>query len=324
LLFLVQFLIQKKVNLYLKWKNLIENKLTLLRKKQINNGDKLKTNAVIQVTLKTELNKIKIKLIFKKMSYLNEIAAWKLSILILLVILTSTFIGNIIGKLKKPKEEHLTESSSDFSSFFGLLFLILAFTFGMSINRYDTRRQIIIQESNTISTALLRADLYAEKERLMFRNDFKQYLEARINYFKVGIDTKKREQLNILTRSMSNKLWDRASRLSHNYSNTDATLQMIPALNEMFDITTTRAAAENAKIPDSIIWLLFILTFITSFFSGYSSASKDSVDWFANLGFGIMISLTLLFILDLDRPYRGFVTLDESNKSIIELRNYFN
>jgi len=37
-----------------------------------------------------------------------------------------------------------------------------------------------------------------------------------------------------------------------------------------------------------------------------------------------MISLTLLFILDLDRPYRGFVTLDESNKSIIELRNYFN
>ena len=258
------------------------------------------------------------------MSYLNEIAAWKLSILILLVILTSTFIGNIIGKLKKPKEEHLTESSSDFSSFFGLLFLILAFTFGMSINRYDTRRQIIIQESNTISTALLRADLYAEKERLMFRNDFKQYLEARINYFKVGIDTKKREQLNILTRSMSNKLWDRASRLSHNYSNTDATLQMIPALNEMFDITTTRAAAENAKIPDSIIWLLFILTFITSFFSGYSSASKDSVDWFANLGFGIMISLTLLFILDLDRPYRGFVTLDESNKSIIELRNYFN
>ena len=258
------------------------------------------------------------------MSYLDEIAAWKLAILILLVILISTFIGNIVGKPKKSKGEDLTELSSLFSSFFGLLFLILAFTFGMSINRYDTRRQIIIQESNAISTALLRADLYVEKERLLFRNDFKQYIETRINYFKVGVNAKKREQLNILTRSISHKLWTRASRLSHNYSNTDASRQMIPALNEMFDITTTRTAAENAKIPDSIIWLLFILTFIASFFSGYSSSFKGGTDWFANFGFGVMISLTFLFILDLDRPYRGFVTLDESNKSIIELRNYFN
>ena len=258
------------------------------------------------------------------MSYLNEIPAWKLSIIILLIILISTFIGTIVGKSKKLKAEHLTESSSVFSSFFGLLFLILAFTFGMSINRYDTRRQIIIQESNIISTALLRADLYPENERLLFRNDFKQYVEARINYFKVGIDAKKREQLTILTRSLSSKLWNRATGLSHNYSNTDASRQMIPALNEMFDITTTRSAAENAKIPDSIIWLLFILTFIASFFSGYSSSFKDGVDWFANFGFGVMISLTLLFILDLDRPYRGFVTLEESNKSIIKLRNYFN
>ena len=258
------------------------------------------------------------------MSNLNEIAAWKIAVLILLVVLISTFIGNIVGKQKKLKAEHATELNADFSSFFGLLFLILAFTFGMSISRYDTRRQIIIQESNTISTALLRADLYDEKERLLFRNDFKQYVEARINYFKVGFDGSKREQANMLTRSLSNKLWNRASMLSHNYSNSEATRQMIPALNEMFDITTTRSATENAKVPDSIIWLLFILTFIASFFSGYAASFKSTVDWFANFGFAVMISLTVLFILDLDRPYRGFVTLEESNKSIIELRNYFN
>lgn len=258
------------------------------------------------------------------MSYLNEINAWKISIFILLLVLASTLLGSIVGKSKKIKGEYLTESSNVYGSLFGLLALILAFTYSMSIDRYDTRRQIIIQESNTISTALLRADLYPENERLLFRNDFKKYIETRINYFKVGFDSKKREQINIISHSLSSALWNRATRLSHNYSNTDATRQMIPALNEMFDITTTRSAAENAKVPDSIILLLFLLAFIISFFSGYSSTLKGSIDWFGTLCFGIMISLTVFFILDLDRPYRGLITLDESNNNIIELLKYFN
>jgi hypothetical protein len=165
------------------------------------------------------------------MSYLNEIDAWKISIFIFILVLISTLLGSIVGKSKKKNGEYLTESSNIYDSLFGLLALILAFTYSMSIDRYDTRRQIIIQESNTISTALLRADLYPENERLLFRKDFKKYIETRINYFKVGFDSKKREQINILTHSLSDALWSRATRLSHNYSNTDATRQMIPALN---------------------------------------------------------------------------------------------
>jgi hypothetical protein len=257
------------------------------------------------------------------MSYLNEIAAWEISLFILLLVLTSTLLGSIVGKSIKKKGEYLTESSNVYGSLFGLLALILAFTFSMSIDRYDTRRKIIIEESNTISTALLRADLYPENERLLFRNDFKKYIETRINYFKAGFDFEKREQVNIISQSLSKALWDRATRLSHNYSNTDATRQMIPALNEMFDITTTRLAAENAKVPDSIILLAFLLAFIISFFSGYSSTLKGNIDWFGNLCFGATISLTVFFILDLDRPYRGLITLDQANNSVIELLNYF-
>ena len=152
------------------------------------------------------------------MSYLNEIAAWKISIFILLIVLTSTLLGSFVGKSKKIKGEYLTESSNIYGSLFGLLALILAFTYSMSIDRYDTRRQIIVQESNTISTALLRADLYPENERLLFRNDFKKYIKTRINYFKVGVDFKKREQINIISHSLSSALWNRATRLSHNYS----------------------------------------------------------------------------------------------------------
>lgn len=80
----------------------------------------------------------------------------------------------------------------------------------------------------------------------------------------------------------------------------------------------------KAKVPDSIIWLLFVLAYITSFYFGYSAAVRGSIDWLVEFGFCIMISVTVLFIFDLDRPFRGLVTLDESNKNIIELRSSFN
>jgi hypothetical protein len=244
----------------------------------------------------------------------------------MLTVLTLTFLGYKVGniKLKKLKLDTVKELSSSFSSLSGLLFLLLAFTFGMSVSRYDNRRQNIVEESNAISTALLRADLYAEKERLVFRQDFQQYIECRIEYYKAGRNIEKLRLSNMHANSISKRLWQRATRLSFDHTNTDATRQMIPALNEMIDITTTRAAGEKAKVPDSIIWLLFVLACITSFYSGYSAALKGSIDWLVEFGFCMMISVTVLFIFDLDRPFRGLVTLDESNRNIIELRNSFN
>src|SRR6185295_15576050 len=73
-------------------------------------------------------------------------------------------------------------------SLFAILGLMLAFSFGMALTRYERRVDIIIEESNDIGTAILRADLYPEEQRQLFRADFKQYVEARIAYFEAGAD----------------------------------------------------------------------------------------------------------------------------------------
>ena len=42
---------------------------------------------------------------------------------------------------------------------FGLLGLLIAFTFSGAASRFDTRRQLIVEETNDIGTAYLRLDL---------------------------------------------------------------------------------------------------------------------------------------------------------------------
>ena len=102
-----------------------------------------------------------------------------------------------------------------------------------------------------------------------------------------------------------------------------ATLLMTTALNEMIDINTTRFAGEKAKVPESIVWMLFALACINSFFSGYTGTMKGTLDWLVEIGFCLLISLVILFTLDIDRPRRGFVTLDATTQTIVDLRSNF-
>jgi hypothetical protein len=42
---------------------------------------------------------------------------------------------------------------------FGLMGLLIAFTFSGAASRFDTRRQLVVEEANAIGTAYLRLDL---------------------------------------------------------------------------------------------------------------------------------------------------------------------
>jgi hypothetical protein len=229
------------------------------------------------------------------------------------------FLGWQIGKWKAKNTEKKPESSG----LTALLFFLLAFTFGMSGARFDDRRKIIVEEANHISTALLRSDMYPQDERSMFISDFKEYVEARIEYFMAGADIKRIIVADSLTQLIFSKLWARATRLSANPANLAASNQMIPALNNMIDITTKRLMGEKAKVPESILYMLFFLACISSFYAGYIAGRKSHIDWAIEVGFCLLVSLVVLFTLDLDRPRRGFINLDGPNQAIIDLRKNF-
>ncbi|WP_348822506.1 hypothetical protein [Flavobacterium aestuarii] len=255
-------------------------------------------------------------------STLNQTEAWVIALLLFILMLISTFAGKFTGNYiqkKKPSEKKLPETSG----LIALLFFLLAFTFGMSGDRYDSRRKIVIEEANDIGTAILRSDLYPDSTRALFRKDFKEYVETRISYFEAGTDVKGILKADSLSQEISAKLWNRACRLSKNPANLAATQQMIPALNAMIDVTSSRLAGEKAKVPESILIMLFFLALISAFYSGYSEGRKGKIDWLVQIGFCLLVSLVVLFTLDLDRPRRGFVNLDVPNQNIIDLRKNF-
>ena len=62
---------------------------------------------------------------------------------------------------------------------FGLLGLLVAFTFSGAATRFDTRRQLIVEEINAISRAYVRLTLLPPAAQPALRERFRQYVEAR-------------------------------------------------------------------------------------------------------------------------------------------------
>jgi hypothetical protein len=67
---------------------------------------------------------------------------------------------------------------------FALLGLLIAFTFSGAASRFDTRRQLIVEETNDIGTAYLRLDLLPVDAQPGLREKFRGYVDARLEIYR--------------------------------------------------------------------------------------------------------------------------------------------
>ncbi len=226
--------------------------------------------------------------------------------------------------LHKDNKSNIQDMGPLTSFLFALLGLMLAFTFGMSGSRFDTRRGLVVQAANNMHTAILRAELYKDDTvRAAFKADLKDYVQARINWFDAKRSAQEVNKAIFETKRIGDKLWHRAAVLARDPANMVASQQMIPALNAMIDVAVSREAATKAIVPEPILYLLFIMTLVTSLMAGYATTIQKKFNYIAVAGFIVLVGAVIFIILDLDRPRRGLITNTAVNQFIRDLLKLF-
>ena len=255
---------------------------------------------------------------------LLKIDAHWIAIGIFLLILLTNWLGFRYRKFQeaKPAAETLEGMGSMESSMLGLMALLLGFTFSMALSKFETRRQVIIEEGNDIGTAVLRADLFPDSIRTLLRADFKEYVEARISYYDAGVDADKIDSALKKTNFYSGRLWKRAAMLAQDDRYRTSNLQMIPALNSMIDIVSVRESGRKAKVPPFILTMLLILTLISSFLVGYGYKGRRR-NLVMTCMFSLMTAIALYLILELDRPRSGMLNVGAAEEQVMALRELF-
>lgn len=205
---------------------------------------------------------------------------------------------------------------------FALLGLVLALTFSGAATRFDERRHLVVKEVNAISTAYLRLDLLPEPSRDKLRDSFRRYVDSRIRYFGRLPDFAGAEPEFRVTKAIQAEIWQTALPAARDSQ--AATMLVIPALNDMFDIITVRALATKIHPPIVVYGLLFGLALISAVFAGGAMARAKVVDWPRIIGFAAVVSLTIYITHDMEYPRLGLVQVSAMDQALKDLRTSLN
>ena len=210
---------------------------------------------------------------------------------------------------------------------FGLLGLLLAFTFSGAASRFVERRHLIVEEANAIHAAYLRVDLLPGDAQPEMRALFRRYLDLRLETYRnpgratVPTLVASAEAKLAETVELQKEMWKKALTASQRPGGSpDALKLLLPALNATFEITTTRAMATENHPPLVVFLLLGALSLIGSLLVGYSMSGNKERGWFHAVVFAAMMSLVVFVIVNLEFPRLGLIRVDPADHFLVEVR----
>ncbi len=205
------------------------------------------------------------------------------------------------------------------SAVFALFGLLLAFSFSGATARFDHRRDLILQEANAIGGAYLRIDLLPVEAQPALRSLFRHYVEARIARYQDYSDAEaSREEYSLGVR-LQGEIWKAAVAGVNASANPMLAGQILPALNAMADITTTRLVATQTHPPKIVFFMLFGLALVVSLLAGYGMSSSKTRQWLHVLAFSAAITVTIYVIMDVEYPRRGLIRIDAVDQLLVDV-----
>ena len=180
---------------------------------------------------------------------------------------------------------------------------------------------LIAQEANDIGTAYLRVDLLPDSTQPALRILFRSYLDARIGAYNKLPDIGAALAEVKRSEAIQRDIW------SHSITATkipgghiDAAKLLLPAINEMIDITTTRLMAARIHPPVILYILLFVLGLGCSLVAGIRMAGGKRRSWLHIFVFAIIMSVCAFVILALEYPRLSFINLGQYDQVLIDLK----
>lgn len=224
------------------------------------------------------------------------------------------YLGFHMGKLSKVNGG----SSVLNGAVFGLLSLLLAFSFSGAAERFQHRRDLITKEANAVGTAYLRLDLLPSGTRASLRKSMQQYLQSRLDIYQAKAHSPAAQAAYQRSTELQNKIWTEATTAAQKSGNAVVLSLVSSSLNDMFDVTIMRLAATRSQPPRIITILLFVIAWISAFLAGYGMTDHIRIPWVQVIIFSATLAITVFMILDLEYPRLGLTRINSADRLLIE------
>jgi len=208
---------------------------------------------------------------------------------------------------------------------FALIGLLLAFTISGGLQRFDDRRQLVVQEANAATVASDRIGLFEGDVARNLQSKLQEYVRARIELYRMPHDFSLLRQTELFSTEQEDKiielkktLWDAVAAACPQNNYKPACSLTLPALNNLFEVARLRAGASEKHPPQVIYAMLFGLGLGGSLLAGFGMAAAKMRSWIHMVIFAATLTVTLYAVTDMEYPRLGLLRIENFDHFLID------
>jgi hypothetical protein len=224
-------------------------------------------------------------------------------------------IGCRLGRRWHPRtdEARIGHIRAILGSVLGLLALLLSFTFAMSAQRYNERRELVVRDANALGGLYLQSDLLPDAARKEFKQLLRQYVDLRAQIAFLHHDATNVETAQAATRSESihQQMW----KVIKDVPGSSSPLQENDMFKGLIDAMSTyreRIFSWESRVPDPVIWLLLFGALVAMCAIGFFGGLGNHRGLPARIAVTLLLCATIYVVLDLDKPHQGIMRVSQS------------
>lgn len=225
--------------------------------------------------------------------------------LILLLLFGGMELGLRAGRWRRKDEDEAGTRAPDYllSAMLGLLALLLGFTFALALNRYENRRELVVQEANAIGTTWLRSQILEEPARARMSVLLRNYADARLAW--------SRAPDMAATAALQARLWSQMGLVMRQEPSVQLARALMESMNDSFDLASARDAGRNAHVPGEVLVMLAVCGILSAMMLGHMMRAHGRRHRAGTTLLIVLVGLVMLMIFDLDRPASGLIQVSQ-------------
>jgi len=200
----------------------------------------------------------------------------------------------------------------------GVLGLLLGFTLAMAVSRFETRKELVVEESNAIGTSYLRAQLVPSPEGSEISSRLRDYVNVRLEYSRASTDLGRQTARDRAAR-LEDEVWSWAVAFAQKDPRSVTAGLLLQSLNRVIDLEAARWAASVNRVPAPVILVVGLISLLAAVLVGYLYGLGGRRHLLSTAILAAAITAVLLVIIDLDRPQQGLIQV--SQQPMIDLQN---
>lgn len=229
-------------------------------------------------------------------------------------------IGYSVGRrLRAARVEDKDAGGSTLdAAVFGLLGLLLAFSFSGALSTFEVHRNLLTEEASAVGGAYARIDLLPTISQPPLRTLVRQYAQARIDAYQAVIYSPAADAAVARSQQLEEQIWKDAIDAAIASGNPAIVSQVVDSFDKMFDAPFRQRAAQYKHPPVVIHVLMFAVAMMAALLAGYGMATNPALPIMHSLIFAAAVAITMYVIVDLEYPRFGFFNPDPTNRVLVE------